>query len=104
MQSFLSLLAIVLFGLSFTNQIVSSLGSGARMFSYGPFYLFFSIYLIGYLLLGFIFLIKSYKKAVGVGRLQIKYCLVGMFLTAGFGVGANLLLPMTGISRFNWLG
>jgi signal transduction histidine kinase len=74
------------------------------MFSYGPSYRFFSIYLISYLLLGFIFLIKSYKKAVGVERLQIKYCLVGMFLTAGFGVGANLLLPMTGISRFNWLG
>jgi signal transduction histidine kinase len=60
--------------------------------------------LIGYLLLGFFFLIRSYRKAVGIGRLQIKYCLVGMFLTAGFGVSANLFLPMTGISRFNWLG
>jgi len=74
------------------------------MFSYGPGYRFFGIYLIVYLLLGFIFLIRSYKKALGNERLQIKYCLVGMFLTAGFGVGANLLLPMTGISRFNWLG
>ena len=41
---------------------------------------------------------------MGIERLQIKYCLVGMFLTAGFGVSANLFLPMTGISRFNWLG
>jgi signal transduction histidine kinase len=89
--------------LSFTDQIVSSLRSGYQ-FNYGPSYLFFSIYLVGYLLLGFFFLIRSYRKAVGIGRLQIKYCLVGMFLTAGFGVGANLLLPMTGISRFNWLG
>jgi signal transduction histidine kinase len=100
----LMLPSIIFFGLSFTNQIVSSLGSGVKMFSYGQSYLFFSIYLIGYLLLGFFFLIKSYRKAVGIGRLQIKYCLVGMFLTAGFGVSANLLLPMTGISRFNWLG
>ncbi len=96
--------SVIFLGLSFTKQIVSALGSGVRMFSYGASYRFFSIYLIGYLLLGFIFLIKSYKKAMGIERLQIKYCLVGMFLTAGFGVSANLLLPMTGISRFNWLG
>jgi hypothetical protein len=100
----LMLPSIIFFGLSFTNQVVSSLGSGVRMFNYGQSYLFFSIYLIGYLLLGFFFLIRSYRKAIGIGRLQIKYCLVGMFLTAGFGVGANLFLPMTGISRFNWLG
>jgi signal transduction histidine kinase len=100
----LMLPSVIFLGLSFTKQIVSSLGSGVRMFSYGPGYRFFSIYLIGYLLLGFIFLMRSYMKAVGVERLQIKYCLVGMFLTAGFGVGANLLLPMTGISSFNWLG
>jgi signal transduction histidine kinase len=100
----LMLPSVIFLGLSFTKQIVFSLGSDVRMFSYGPSYRYFSIYLIIYLLLGFIFLIKSYKKAMGVERLQIKYCLVGMFLTAGFGVGANLLLPMTGISRFNWLG
>ena len=100
----LSLPPLLFFGLSFTDQIVSSPGTGKQMFNYGPFYHFFSIYLICYLLLGFFFLIRSYRKAIGIGRLQIKYCLVGMFLTAGFGVGANLLLPMTGISRFNWLG
>lgn len=96
--------SIIFFGLSFTNQVIDALGSGIKMFHYGPSYHLFSIYLICYLLLGFFFLIRSYRKAIGVGRLQIKYCLVGMFLTAGFGVSANLLLPMTGISRFNWLG
>jgi len=96
--------SIIFVVLSFTNQIVASLGSGIKMFSYGPSYRFFSIYLIGYLLFGFIFLLRSFKKSMGIERLQVKYCLVGMFLTAGFGVGANLLLPMTGISRFNWLG
>ncbi len=100
----LSLPPLIFFGLSFTDQIVSSPGTGKQMFNYGPLYPFFSIYLVGYLLLGFFFLMRSYRKAIGIGRLQIKYCLVGMFLTAGFGVGANLLLPMTGISRFNWLG
>jgi len=74
------------------------------MFKYGPLYLLFSAYLAGYLLVGFIFLIKNYRRAVGLVRLQIKYCLVGMSLTAGLGVSANLFLPMAGISKFNWLG
>lgn len=37
-------------------------------------------------------------------RLQIKYCLLGMFLTAGFGISTNLILPMLGVSKFNKLG
>jgi len=100
----LALPSLFIFGLSFTNQIVSSLGSGSRMFSYGPFYPVFSIYFLSYMLLCFIFLISSYRKAVGLVRLQIKYFLVGMSLTAGFGLTANLFLPMAGISKFNWLG
>ena len=74
------------------------------MFNYGPFYLFFSTYFLTYMLLCFIFLISSYKKALGLVRLQIKYSLLGMFLTAGLGVSTNLFLPMVGISKFNWAG
>jgi len=100
----LSIPAISFFGLSFTDQIVSSLGTGPKMFIYGQFYPFFSIYLTGYIFLGFIFLIKTYKKAVGIERLQVKYCLLGMFFTSILGVMNNLFLPMGGVSRFNWLG
>jgi signal transduction histidine kinase len=96
--------SLFFFGLSFTNQIVSSLGSGSRMFNYGPFYPLFSIYFVGFMLLCFVFLLGSYRKAVGLVRLQIKYCLLGMFLTAGLGVSTNLFLPMAGISKFNWVG
>ena len=42
----LSLPPLLFFGLSFTDQIVSSPGTGKQMFNYGPFYHFFSIYLI----------------------------------------------------------
>jgi two-component system NtrC family sensor kinase len=100
----IALPSLFIIGLSFTNQIVSSLGSETQMFNYGPFYLFFSIYFLTYMLLCFAFLISSYKNAVGLVRLQIKYCLLGMFLTAGFGVSTNLFLPMAGISKFNWAG
>ena len=96
--------SLFVFGLSFTNQIVSSLGSGHRMFNYGPIYPFFSIYFLTYMLLCFIFLISSYLNSLGLVRLQIKYCLVGMFLTAGFGVSSNLFLPMVGVSKYNWVG
>jgi len=96
--------SLLFIALSFTNLIISSLLSGPQMFKYGPLHPFFSIYLIGYILVGFVFLIASYKKAMGIVRLQIKYCLSGMFLATGFGVITNLFLPMTGVSRFNWLG
>ena len=100
----LGLPVILFFGLSFTNQIVSSLGPGQKMFIYGLFYPFFSAYLTSYILLGLIFLIKTYKKSIGIERLQVKYCLLGMFFTSALGVMNNLFLPMSGISKFNWLG
>jgi len=100
----LSLPMFLFLGLSFTDQIVSSLRLESQMFHYGPFYPFFSIYLVGYILLGFIFLIQHYKNSIGLVRLQIKYCLLGMLLTAGFGISTNLILPMAGVSKFNKLG
>jgi len=74
------------------------------MFNYGPFYLPFSVYLTGYLVAGLMFLIKTYKKAIGIERLQVKYCLLGMFFTSILGLVNNLFLPMAGISEYNWLG
>ncbi len=90
--------------LSFTDQIVSSIGSSSKMFNYGPLYPFFSIYLTGFIILGFVFLIKTYRKTIGIERLQVKYCMIGMFFTSSLGLVNNLFLPMAGISRYNWLG
>lgn len=89
---------------SFTNEIISSLRFDSKMFNYGPIYPFFSIYLISYIFLGFLVLKKTYKKSTGMGRLQIKYCLSGMFFTTSFALVTNLFLPMIGISKYNWLG
>ena len=96
--------ALLFLILSFTDQIVSSLGSGPKMYNYGPIYPAFSIYLTGYILLGFIYLVGSYRKSLGLERLQIKYCLLGMLFTSSLGLINNLFLPMAGVSRFNWLG
>jgi signal transduction histidine kinase len=96
--------AILFLLLSLTNQIVSSLGTGPQMFRYGPSYRFYSIYLVSYIFLGFYFLTKTYKRSIGIARLQIKYCFLGMILTASSAVTTNLFLPMAGISTLNWLG
>jgi len=90
--------------LSFTDQIIFSLGLGSKMFNYGPLYPFFSIYLTGFMILGFLFLIKAYRRTVGIERLQVKYCLLGMFFTSGPALINNLFLPMAGVSNLNWLG
>jgi len=74
------------------------------MFNYGPIYPFYSIYITGFLVLGLLLLIKTYRKAVGIERLQVKYCLLGMFFTSSLGLVNNLFLPMAGVSRYNWLG
>ena len=56
--------ALLFFVLSFTGQIVSSLGTGSTMFNYGPIYLFYSIYITGFIVLGFSLLMKTFQKAV----------------------------------------
>jgi signal transduction histidine kinase len=100
----LSMAPILFLCLSFTNQIVSSLGTGPKMFNYGPFHILFSVYLIGYILTALIFLIKTYRETVGIERLQVKYCLLGMLSSSALGILTNLLLTMSGVSKFNWLG
>jgi signal transduction histidine kinase len=100
----LGLPTVLFSSLSFTNQIVLSLGQGPTMFNYGRFYPFFSIYLVGYIGGGFLFLMQTYKRSIGIERLQLKYCLLGMLFTSTLGLTNNLFLPMVGVSRFNWIG
>jgi two-component system NtrC family sensor kinase len=100
----LALPSVFFLGLSFTDRIVHSLGSGPKMFHYGSFYAPFSVYLSSYFIFGFAFLISTYRRSIGIERLQIKYVLLGMFFTAMLGVTTNLFLPMSGVSQFNWLG
>ena len=90
--------------ISYTDKIVHSLRTGSSTFNYGPVYPLFSMYFIGYMLLAFFLLIITYKKSEGIGRLQIKYSLLGMIFATSFGLITNLLLPIVGISELNWLG
>jgi signal transduction histidine kinase len=100
----LGVFALFFFVLSFTGKIVSSMGTGPKMFEYGPIYPLYSVYITGFIIIGFVLLIKTYRKAFGIERLQVKYCLLGMFFTSALGLINNLFLPMAGITKFNWLG
>ncbi|MBM4306041.1 MAG: GAF domain-containing protein, partial [Deltaproteobacteria bacterium] len=97
---------LVFCGLSFTDLIlkdVAFVDSGLKT-NYGPIHPFFSIYLLIYLIFGFISLIKTYKGATGISRLQIKYCFLGILFTAISGVTANLILPLFGTSKYSTIG
>jgi len=96
--------SILFIMLSYTPIMVSSIRGDLPIFNYGPAYPFFSIYFVGYMVLGFFFLISAYIRSIGISRLQIKYCLTGMFFTTSLGVATNLFLPMMKISEFNWVG
>ena len=73
-------------------------------FEYGVMHRFFSLYFFIYLILGFYFLARTYRNSIGVYRLQIKYCFIGMLLTAIGSSIPNLVLPIFGISKFGGLG
>jgi signal transduction histidine kinase len=71
---------------------------------YGTMHRFVAFYFFIYLSLGFYFLSKTYRNSIGIHRLQIKYCFLGMLLSAIAGFTTNFILPTLGTSRFSGLG
>lgn len=92
--------------LSFTDMILKEISISNFGFetTYGSFHSFFSIYLVGYIAAGLFFLIMNYRISVGTNRLQIKYCFMGMLITSGLGVTANLIFPILGTSKYSAIG
>jgi signal transduction histidine kinase len=73
-------------------------------FEYGAVHRFIAVYFLVYLSSGLYFLFKTYRSSIGIYRLQIKYCFIGMLLSSITGLVTNLLLPILGTSRFGGLG
>ena len=100
-------LPTVIFGtLSFTSLIlkdVSPIGWGFQTI-YGPIHPLFSIYLIGYIIIGLFYLLRTYKYSTGINRLQIKYCFLGMLFTSVFALTTNLIIPIFGTSKYSAIG
>jgi len=90
--------------LSFTPLMVRSVQWDTLMARYGLAHKAFSAYLLAYIWGGVYFLIHSLWHSVGLERLQIKYSLFGMFISALSAISLNLVLPSLGTSRLSNLG
>ena len=101
---FLITLSSIFVILSISGLIVRSLQSDHLTLNYGMAHRFFSIYFMILMCGGIFFLIQSYRKSIGLERIQIKYCFGGIFLTFIPSITLNLILPSLGVSRYNRLG
>lgn len=70
----------------------------------GPFYLYFSFFLLAYAALSFYLLISRYKSSSGLERVQLKYLFLGTSIFAILATGTNLILPIFGIYALNSFG
>ena len=89
---------------SFTKLLVRSVNLEISTLDYGVLHPVFGIYVCLGIAGGLFLLLKSYRNATGLRRLQIKYCFWGMLISSVFAIIPNLILPLWGTSRFNDLG
>ena len=101
---FIFLPTFIFITLSFSKFLVHSVQWKTMTANYGWAHLFFAVFMILYLLGGLLFLIRNYKHSIGINRLQIKYCFLGMLFTSAFGVTTNLILPFLGTSKYSGIG
>ena len=100
----ISIPSIVLVFLSFTDLIIYSVQWDTLTSNYGPIHPFFGIFVFTNVTGGLFFLLKSYKNSIGLERLQIKYCFLGMFISSIPAITANFILPYMGTSKLSNLG
>ena len=96
--------AVVFVSISFTPWMVHSVNWETLKATYGIAHPIFSIYSLILMSGGIFSLIQSYKRAIGLERIQIKYCFLGIFLTFIPTTTLNLILPWLGPSRLSHLG
>lgn len=84
---------------------VKELPNGANDIVYGGYFL--SVYgplLVIYLISIFPILIIKYKRVNHIVRLQLRYILLGTFMSIAIAVVANIILPAFGYTNLVWLG
>jgi len=100
----ISIPSLVFVFMSFTRWMVHSVQWDILSSNYGPIHPIFGVYVFIAIFGGLFFLMKSYKNSVGLDRLQIKYCFLGMFISSWFGIITNLILPFSGTSKLSNIG
>jgi len=67
-------------------------------------YLYFLIFLLFYLILSFIILIKKYFKSEGFQKTQLKYLIIASGITGVFATINSAILPIWLNAEYNWIG
>ena len=96
--------ALVFSSASLAKLMVHSAQWETMTMSYGAIHKFLSVYVLAGMFGGIFLLARSYKKSIGLKRIQIKYCLTGIFIMSVFGITSNLIVPMLSSSRFSYFG
>ncbi len=96
--------ALIFIGLSLSKFVVLSVQWERMSANYGPAHSFFAVFIILFMSGGLLSLIRNYRYSIGISRLQVKYCILGMLLTSAFGVTTNLVVPTLGTSRYSEIG
>lgn len=87
----------------FTEEIIGS--SNGISYKLGEYYLYYSLVLILYFMIGFICLIKQYKANTNVTQQnQIKYLLIGYLISSSLAIIPDLILPYFGVFQYTWMG
>jgi signal transduction histidine kinase len=102
--SFTYLMSLIFVIFSVAQLMVRGAQWDTRTFQYGVAHKYFGVYFVVLFIGGLFYLTKSFRNSIGLDRIQIKYCFLGIFLTSIPAVTFNLILPLLGTSRFNRLG
>jgi signal transduction histidine kinase len=101
--SFLAIIALGLWpGLIFKELIIDVDGKNDAL--YGPGFRYYAISMGLYLVAGFTVLVRKHFKAKGILRIQLRYILLGSFVSIFIAIMANLVLPNLGNTQFVWAG
>lgn len=91
----LSIPAITVFLLSLTNLVVKDviIKENISEVVFGSFSFLFAASFLGYVVFAFYFLVKNFVSSSGTKRQQIRFVLLGLFLSIFLGLITNLILP-----------
>ncbi|MBI5817276.1 MAG: hypothetical protein HZB09_02515 [Candidatus Yonathbacteria bacterium] len=76
----------------------------ARAISFGALFPLFIGYILAYLFLSLGILVKRYHESAGIFKVELRYILLSTLTAILLSLGANLILPNTGVFQYFWVG
>ncbi|MFY9457467.1 MAG: ATP-binding protein [Candidatus Spechtbacterales bacterium] len=79
-------------------------GVDHKAITFGPAYALYAAYIVSFFTAGIIILFKKLRNEKGLRRVQLRYVLIGIILSATGATATNLFLPWVNIFQPFWLG